>query len=103
MKNLNLFSEEDATLSCSFGIKYIQISKVNETLPEKLKAAGFDMTEPTPEQKRVAKFYEKYFKKGCDHELKRTKMTRNPQTDGTVLLAHMEVKNDYCPKCGVKL
>jgi len=39
----------------------------------------------------------------CEHELKRTKMTRNPQTDGTVILAHCEAANDYCPKCGLEL
>lgn len=39
----------------------------------------------------------------CDHEYKRTKMTRNPQEDGTVILAHCEVDNDFCPKCGEKL
>ncbi len=33
-------------------------------------------------------------------ELKRTKMTRNPQSNGTVLLAHCEVDNKFCPECG---
>lgn len=39
----------------------------------------------------------------CKHEFKRTKMTRTPQKDGSVILAHCEVRNDYCPDCGKKL
>ena len=41
--------------------------------------------------------------KDCEHELERTKLTRNMQTDGSVILAHCEVKNKYCPDCGDKL
>jgi len=39
----------------------------------------------------------------CDHELIRTKMTRNPQLSGKVLIASCEVENKFCPECGVKL
>jgi len=39
----------------------------------------------------------------CECELTRTKMTRNPQSDGTVLIAHCEVDNDHCPNCGKDL
>jgi len=39
----------------------------------------------------------------CAHEFKRTKMTRNPQQDGSVLIAHCDVDNDFCPKCGQEL
>lgn len=42
-------------------------------------------------------------KPNCEHELKRTKMTRNPQTDGSVIIAHCDIKNKHCPKCGVAL
>jgi len=39
----------------------------------------------------------------CSHELNRTKMTRNPQKDGTMLIAHCEIKNKFCPECGESL
>lgn len=39
----------------------------------------------------------------CECETKRTKMTRNPQEDGSVILAHCEVDNKFCPECGEKL
>lgn len=38
----------------------------------------------------------------CDHEETRILMTRNVQSDNRVLIAHCEVKNDYCPNCGMK-
>lgn len=39
----------------------------------------------------------------CECEPKRTKMTRNLQEDGSVILAHCEVDNKFCPECGKSL
>lgn len=42
-------------------------------------------------------------KPDCACEPKRTKMTRNPQDDGRVILAYCEVDNKFCPECGKKI
>lgn len=52
--------------------------------------------------------YERYLEamvrsENCECEPKRIKMTRNPQKDGRVLIAHCEVDNKFCPECGIAI